>query len=326
MNVLLIDGIKYKPWKPKEEKQLEESVREHYSQIFGENSLYFDIKPELRSKSGIGSKPDGIVIIFDKPAFYVVENERAEHGVHDHIVTQISKFNSAFKKPETRQKIVDTLYFAITNDPFKQIFVRSKVKDELYKFLSDLINSRPPTVVIIIDELLDELEDAVDELPLESKIVQFQTFVREDADAVRAYLFEPLYVIKEHEITTITKPVIEMGKYETKIEGVKAGDILEIEQRSTNERKYRLFRLTANTRRFFPGYKIEFILETDIGNITSRVVSAMHDTQTGNPYAGTYISGGLRQWYDKHPEVIVGTKLRFECIEPLKRYKLTVVK
>jgi hypothetical protein len=116
-----------------------------------------------------------------------------------------------------------------------------------------------------------------------------------------------------------------MGKSETKIEGVKAGDILEIEQRSTNERKYRLFRLTANTRRFFPGYKINFILETDIGNITSSVVSAMQGTQTGDPNAGAYISGGLKPWYDKHPEVTVGTKLRFECVEPYKKYKLTVV-
>jgi len=44
-------------------------VKEHFADIFGENSLYFDIKPELRSKAGIGSKPDGIVVFFESPAF-----------------------------------------------------------------------------------------------------------------------------------------------------------------------------------------------------------------------------------------------------------------
>lgn len=191
MSMLVIDGIKYNLLIPKEEKQLEEFVKKHYNEIFGKESLYFDIKPELRSQAGIGSKPDGIVVVFDRPLYYVVENERAEHGVHDHVVTQISKFNTAFKKPDTKRKIAEAVYNEIHNDPLREYWIKSRVEGELYKFLMDLF-SKKPIVAIIIDELLDELREAVDELPLESKIVEFKTFVREDAPSIHAHLFKPL--------------------------------------------------------------------------------------------------------------------------------------
>jgi|GEM_PF-4995926 len=32
-------------------------VKDYITEIFGKDSLYFDIKPDLRSKAGIGSKP-----------------------------------------------------------------------------------------------------------------------------------------------------------------------------------------------------------------------------------------------------------------------------
>jgi len=187
--LLIIDGVKYELHSPKDERELEEIVKEHFTDIFGENSLYFDIKPELRSKAGIGSKPDGFVIVFGKPRFYVVEIERAEHGVHDHVVTQISRFNTALRRsPETRRKIADAIYDEIVGDPFKELFVKSKVKADTYKFLTDLVSEKP-MIAIIIDETLDELRDAIDELPLESRVVEFKTFEREGVGlSVHAHL------------------------------------------------------------------------------------------------------------------------------------------
>lgn len=324
MKMLLIDGVRYEVRSPKDERQLEDSVKKHSNLIFGENSLYFDIKPELRSKAGIGSKPDGLVIVLDKPAFYIIENERAEHGVHDHIVTQISKFNSAFKKPETKKKIVETLYADISNDPFKQLFVKSKIKDDLYKFLTDIISSEP-IVVIVIDKLLDELEDAVSELPLKAKFVEFQTFVRDDAESVRAYLFDRIHTIVEPLKTSKEKPSIFAEKSGFDLGEVKTGDSLEIEIRSITERKFALIYAPRNRRRFFPGYKVDFLLQSDVGNLRTRVTSAKAGTPIGDPDAGVYIQGGLRKWFDKHPEVTIGKKVCFECVEPYKNYRLVVV-
>lgn len=65
--MLIIDGVKYNLWVPKEEKQLEEMVKEHAKEIFGKESVYFDLKQKLTSKSGIASIPDGYVISPSKP-------------------------------------------------------------------------------------------------------------------------------------------------------------------------------------------------------------------------------------------------------------------
>jgi hypothetical protein len=198
MSMLVIDGIKYNLLVLREEKQLEEFVKKHYNEIFGKESLYFDIKPELRSQAGIGSKPDGIVVMFDKPSYFVVENEIAEHDIHGHVIKQISSFNMALKKPETKKKIAEAVFNEINNDILKKHLAKSKVEGELYKFLLDLF-SQKPVIAIIINELIDELKESVRELPLESRIVEFRTFVREDAPNIHAHLFNPIAEVLPHE-------------------------------------------------------------------------------------------------------------------------------
>lgn len=193
--MLIVDGVKYNLHVPKDEKEFEGLVKEHFSEIFGINSLYLDIKPELRSKAGIGSKPDGIAVLLDDLCVYVVEFELAGHPVHDHVIAQISKFNKAFKSSETRLKMAEAIYTEVLNDPFKKALAESKVKGELFKFFTELFSSKPK-VAIIVDETAEELKEAVEDLPFESKIVEFKTFEREHVGlSVHAHLFEPLYSI-----------------------------------------------------------------------------------------------------------------------------------
>lgn len=66
-------------------------------------------------------------------------------------------------------------------------------------------------------------------------------------------------------------------------------------------------------------------METDIGDIRTRVTSGKAGTQKGDPRAGAYVQGGLKEWYNSHQELKVGSKVRFECIEPHEKYRLTVV-
>jgi hypothetical protein len=137
------------------------------------------------------------------------------------------------------------------------------------------------------------------------------------------YIHKRVYLERVNQLTVTTLTDNEKPAAGNRV--LKIGDVLEIEYKSVNERNYGLLRLNSQSRWFFPGYKIDFILETDIGEIKSRVTSAMAGTVIGAPNAGTYISGGLREWYRKHPEVVGGKKLAFECLEPYKRYKLTVL-
>lgn len=90
------------------------------------------------------------------------------------------------------------------------------------------------------------------------------------------------------------------------------------------KRAYALIPVPKNKRRFFPGYKVNFMLETDVATVETRVTSAPNGTPIGDRDAGTYIQGNLRHWYEKHPELQSGDKLRFEVIEPGKRYRLAV--
>jgi hypothetical protein len=190
--LLIVDGVKYKLYVPKDEGEFENLAKEHLCEIFGRNMLYFDIKPELRSKAGIGSKPDGIAILFDEPCVYIVEFELSKHPVHDHIIAQMSRFNKALKSSDTRLKIAEAIYNEISSDSYKKVFAESKVKTELFKFLTDLLSLKTK-MSIIIDEVTEELKESVEGLPFETRLIEFKTFEREGVGiAVHAHLFEPL--------------------------------------------------------------------------------------------------------------------------------------
>lgn len=78
-------------------------------------------------------------------------------------------------------------------------------------------------------------------------------------------------------------------------------------------------------RRFFPGYKLSFVLETDLGEITTHVTSAPKGTRIGDPDGGAYIQSRLRKWFDVHQAQLVnGATLHIEALEPGKRYKLSI--
>ena len=55
--MLLIDGVRYEEWAPTSEEKFEELVKEHAQEIFGEKSIYLDLKRKLKSKAGIVSIP-----------------------------------------------------------------------------------------------------------------------------------------------------------------------------------------------------------------------------------------------------------------------------
>ena len=105
------------------------------------------------------------------------------------------------------------------------------------------------------------------------------------------------------------------------------GKVIEIELSSLHSpRKWALIPVPREKRRFFPGYKVYFDLETDTQAVRTRVTSAPKGTPVGDPNGGSYIQGGLRPWYKSHPELKPGDRLRFEALEPGKRYRLSVVR
>jgi predicted transport protein len=303
MSVLVIDGVKYNLWVPKEEKELEEIVKEHSKDIFGNNSIYFDLKQKLTSKSGIVSIPDGYVISlykspiektkyfkkrggrleldqesitddvwkvaetigakdreqakrisdqvvaevkkrFDEEStptakeiqdtiekvlienghartakayilyrkqheeigefshskffkWYIIEGELSSHPLHEHITSQLNKFMIGIKNPLTQRELADALYHEIDSDKLLRAYVETLVcSTEIKGFLLDLI-SKPPRIVVVIEEKGEKVQEACEGLKVEPIVVEFKTYVREDAPNVHAHLFEPLCAIEK---------------------------------------------------------------------------------------------------------------------------------
>lgn len=74
MFTLIIDGVRYKLWTPKdEENEFHPLTRKCFKDIFGGDSLYFDVRHILKAASGVGSIPDAYVISLSRSELYVLK-------------------------------------------------------------------------------------------------------------------------------------------------------------------------------------------------------------------------------------------------------------
>ena len=300
--MILIDGVKYHEWTPKSEEEFEQVVKEHAQDIFGEQSIYFDLKKKLTTKAGIGSIPDGYVIGFrEPPCWYICEVELHTHPLYEHIVPQITKFINGVKSFETQREIINALDREISGDPFKEALVINKTGSrEIYRFISNLV-SRPPVLAILIDQRTKELEEVCDSLPIEVKIVEFKTFAREGIGlAVHAHLFEPLY-------RPIISTELAPPEREIPVESMK----LKV-WRSYMEYEY--IGIWKKHREFFPQYGATIELITDDGDIFRAKV--------GKSPAGSTELLGLRDWYRKNPDLKEGDLILITPVEPMKKYRI----
>lgn len=200
--MLIIDGVKYRLWTPTdEEKDFHPMIRKHSKEIFGENSLYFDVhhklKYKLESKAGIASLPDAYVITLSKPyRWFVVENELSTHPVYSHMVPQLTKFINGIKNPKSQKQVANLLYNETINDPVQKAYIEKMIASpEIYRFLSNVV-SDSPRIAIIVENMTSEIKEACVGLP-NVHYIEFKTYVREDAENVRAHLFEPLYSTRQ---------------------------------------------------------------------------------------------------------------------------------
>ncbi len=311
--MLLIDGVKYEEWTPPSEDDFEQVVKEHTQEIFGEQSIYLDRKQKLRSLAGVGAIPDALVIMFgNTPQWHIVEVELSSHDPYAHIVPQVDKFINAIDNYGTRNKIIGALYDAIDNDELLKVKTRQAIGQgkDIHKVFSDLI-ATPPTITIIIEKDTDQLEEALRKYA-QKKVIEFQTFRRVEAEAVHAHLFEPLI-----KLTVVPPPPPPPPPPDGE---------LEIVIRNPSSIKFHLFYIPKGKRSFFPGFKIPFTLETDIGEVQTHVASARAGTQVGDPSAGVFFQANLAEWYRRHSELKVGDRVTIKVIEPMKKYRLEIVK
>jgi hypothetical protein len=192
--IILVDGIRYNPLNPINEAELEQVIQSNVYHIFGPDSFYFDIKRKIKSSSGVGSIPDAYIILFDpKPKWCVLEVELSAHSAYDHIIPQLTKFKRAIEDSTSRKQIVEMLYEIIKADSVLEAQLRKCLKSgEIYKFVSDLISEKP-MIVVAIDEKTAQIEEALADIAVDVKVLEFRMFRREAvSDNVNAYIFDPI--------------------------------------------------------------------------------------------------------------------------------------
>ena len=96
---LLIDGKVYKQYLWDSEEEFEKEVIIHSRELFGDESIYIDIKKRI-GKGDILSIPDGYLIDFsfkNDARVYIIENELSTHDPFAHIGQQLLKFSISYK-------------------------------------------------------------------------------------------------------------------------------------------------------------------------------------------------------------------------------------
>ena len=300
--MLLIDGVKYKEWIISNEDELEKMVIEHAQDIFSENSIYFDKKQKLRSIAGVGTIPDGLAIILsENPQWHIVEVELSSHDPYEHIVPQVDKFINATENTNSRNKIVEALYEVIENDILTKLKTKQAIgqNKDIHKFLSDLI-IKTPFITIVIEKDTSQLREALRKYP-QKKVVEFQTFKRQDAETVHAHLFEPLFKLPPP--MSVPNPIISNHDI--------IRNSIDIRFWSSYQ-DYSYIGIWKKYRYLFPAIGTTIELVDNNGEIFQADVREYE--------------GSMQLWFHnlfkKHSYVKEGDIIRILIIEPMKRYRI----
>lgn len=184
MDYLLVEGRVFRPYLWELEEDFEREVVMHSRDLFGEESVYIDIKKRI-GKGDILSIPDGYLIDFsfkDEPQLYIVENELSTHDPFSHIGEQLLKFSISYKA--SGRRIKDFLLQDIVRDPEKKSFIDKKLESldirNIDAFLESIIFDTPIKAVIAIDNITDNLTNVLNQLAIDTEIVEFQAFVTDE--------------------------------------------------------------------------------------------------------------------------------------------------
>lgn len=186
MYKLICNGRVYNSYQYLKENEFESVVVEHSSEIFGKQSIYFDVKKKIGKTNQGATIPDGYLIdfTFEKPQLYYVEIELSSHDVFGHIAPQIFKF--AVSNDITKHRILTILLEEIKKDAKKEYFLNSYIKNSKYENINALLQSmiyeQEAAVIIIIDKLREDLESddlgkALSKIKINSNVYLFETYV-----------------------------------------------------------------------------------------------------------------------------------------------------
>ena len=159
------NGKKFIEYKFSKEEEFEKNIINFHKLLFGPNTIFIDAKKKIDSKSLGGTIPDGFFFdLSDKndPQFYLVEVELSTHSFFNHIFPQITKFFAFYKNHKMQKSLVEKIFSIINTDDQLKNEIKSQIgNQEIYKFLSDIIENSQ-NILLIIDGDKKELPEIID--------------------------------------------------------------------------------------------------------------------------------------------------------------------
>lgn len=215
--ILLKDGQQYTEFKLKLEADFEKIIVDLHKLIFGKDTIYIDAKKKIGSTALGNAIPDGFLFDMSDPdnqEFYLVEVELEKHDFYNHIFPQITKFFAFYRNSKRQKELVEKLFTTINTDKeLKRQFKKYLGQQEIYKFLSDVIDSSQ-NILLVIDGEKPELPEITDTYSdTWGKMVKVLTIKR--------------YVCKEQAIMTVHPEfeTIEFSYEETPAEAEKKSNL-----------------------------------------------------------------------------------------------------
>ena len=174
------------------EKDFEQDVVANYRHIFGNDTIYIDIKKKIGDN--IVTIPDGYLLDFtfsNTPRLYIIENELSVHDAYKHIGTQLLKFAVSYK--QSRLKIKHYILDYLSKSPTNMTFIESKASEMGYRnidaMLESMIYRDTVDAIVIIDNSSAELENVLSHLSMKIDIIEFKAY--ENVAGNRLYKFIP---------------------------------------------------------------------------------------------------------------------------------------
>ena len=174
------------------EKDFEQDVVANYRHIFGNDTIYIDIKKKIGDN--IVTIPDGYLLDFtfsNTPRLYIIENELSVHDAYKHIGTQLLKFAVSYK--QSRLKIKQYILDYLSKLPTNMTFIESKASEMGYRnidaMLESMIYRDTVDAIVIIDNSSAELENVLSHLSMKIDIIEFKAY--ENGAGNRLYKFIP---------------------------------------------------------------------------------------------------------------------------------------
>lgn len=192
MNIIS-NGLVFTPYQCKTENVFEIIVAKLADSIFGDNTIYIDMKRKLKSKV-FNVIPDGYLLDMtqaNEPKFYIVENEIVGHDPYKHIGNQMLRFAINYEDSQVEiRKIVMQQILAdeVLIKKLESNFQKSDARN-IDAYLDRAI-FRPFMALVVINEAKPELHKVLEKINADISVLELKSYV---CNEEYLYQYDTLY-------------------------------------------------------------------------------------------------------------------------------------